>query len=60
MRKITHNLKAGFYQSINGRHGGKRKGAGRKPKYKEPTKVIGFRVPLSKINKVRETVKRCL
>ena len=40
-------------------HGGKRKGAGRKPKYNEPTKVIGFRVPLSKINKVREAVSRC-
>lgn len=41
-------------------HGGKRAGAGRKPKYNEPTKVIGFRVPLSKVNKVRAAIKKIL
>lgn len=38
------------------KHGGKRKGAGRKPKYNEPTKVISFRVPLSKIDEIKKLV----
>jgi hypothetical protein len=38
-------------------HGGKRKGAGRKPKYNEPTTTIAFRVPLSKVDKVKKAVK---
>lgn len=39
-------------------HGGERANAGRKPKYNEPTKVVGFRVPLSLIAKVRAAVCR--
>lgn len=41
-------------------HGGKRKGAGRKPKYKEPTQTISFRVPKSLIEPITKYVKRAL
>lgn len=37
--------------------GGKRKGAGRKPKYSEPTTTIAFRVPESKVKSVTDIVK---
>lgn len=37
--------------------GGKRKGAGRKPKYSEPTTTIAFRVPESKVKSVTDAVK---
>jgi hypothetical protein len=37
-------------------HGGKRKGAGPKFKYGEPTEKIGFRVPKSHIAKITEMV----
>lgn len=37
--------------------GGKRIGAGSKPKYKEPTKTIAFRVPQSKIDEIKLIVK---
>lgn len=40
--------------------GGTRQGSGAKPKYKEPTKTIAFRVPESKINEVKELVKNYL
>ena len=40
--------------------GGTRKGSGAKPKYNEPTKTIAFRVPVSKINEVKQTVKLIL
>ena len=36
--------------------GGKRKGAGRTAKYKEPTKTIAFRVPQSKIEEIKNMV----
>jgi len=38
-------------------HGGKRKGSGRKPKYKEETKTISFRVPISQIDSIKVIVK---
>jgi len=41
-------------------HGGKRKGSGAKSKYNEPTKTIAFRVPISKINEVKEVIKALL
>ena len=41
-------------------HGGTRKGAGRKPKYDEPTVTISFRVPLSLVDKIKAYVKRLL
>lgn len=40
--------------------GGIRHNAGRKKKYGEPTKVMTFRVPLSKVNDIREAIKYIL
>jgi hypothetical protein len=37
--------------------GEKRKGAGRKPKYKEPTKTVAFRCPMSKMDELKLVVK---
>lgn len=37
-------------------HGGKRQNSGAKPKYKEPTTTIAFRVPISKIDEVKNLV----
>jgi hypothetical protein len=42
------------------KHGGKRKGAGRKSKYGEPTETISFRVPLSLIGTITKYVKSVL
>ena len=41
-------------------HGGSRKGAGRKSKWGEKTKVLTFRVPISKVDIVKEHFKRLL
>jgi hypothetical protein len=40
--------------------GGTRKGAGAKPKYNEPTRIITFRVPISKAIDIRQLVKNQL
>ena len=40
--------------------GGSRKGSGAKPKYGEKTKTIAFRVPMSKIEHVKNTIKTML
>jgi hypothetical protein len=42
--------------------GGKREGAGRKPKFKteEETTTISFRVPLSKVDEIRAKVEKIL
>ena len=40
--------------------GGSRKGSGAKPKYGEKTKTIAFRVPMSKIEHVKNTIKTLL
>ena len=40
--------------------GGSRKGSGAKPKYGEQTKTIAFRVPMSKIDHVKNTIKTLL
>lgn len=37
--------------------GGKRKSAGRKPLYNEPTKTIAFRVPISFIEELKTYVR---
>lgn len=37
--------------------GGKRKGAGAKPKYNEETKTVAFRCPLSKVDELKIIVK---
>ena len=36
--------------------GGTRKNAGRKKKYGEPTVVVTFRVPISKVEAVKEAI----
>jgi len=36
--------------------GGKRKGSGSKAKYKEGTTTIAFRVPISKVDEVKDMV----
>jgi len=41
-------------------HGGHRKGAGRPPKYNEPTKYVPFRIPESKVEQVKELVSEFL
>lgn len=41
-------------------HGGKRANAGRKPKYGEETQTISFRVPKSKIDQIKQIVKKHL
>jgi hypothetical protein len=40
--------------------GGARKNAGRKKKYGEATKVLTFRVPLSKLEAVKEAIRYVL
>ena len=42
------------------KRGGKRKGAGAKPKYLEATKTIAFRIPISKEAEVKEVIKNLL
>ena len=37
--------------------GGTRNGAGAKPKYKEETKTVAFRCPLSKVDELKIIVK---
>ncbi len=37
--------------------GGARKGSGAKPKYNEKTTTIAFRVPISKVDEVKEIIK---
>ena len=43
-----------------GTRGGTRKGSGAKPKYGEKTKTIAFRVPMSKLEHVKNTIKTLL
>ena len=40
--------------------GGTRKGSGAKPKYNEPTKTIAFRVPVSRIERIKSMIKTLL
>jgi hypothetical protein len=37
-------------------HGGHRQNSGAKPKYGEPTKIVTFRIPESKIKDVKKIV----
>jgi hypothetical protein len=46
--------------SVNEKRGGKRENSGAKPKYAEPTKTTAFRIPISKIEEVKEVVNRML
>jgi len=40
--------------------GGSRLNAGAKPKYNEPTKTTAFRIPISKIQEVKDVVNQML
>ncbi len=40
----------------NKKSGGTRQGSGAKPKYNEPTTTIAFRVPLSKVDELKDIV----
>lgn len=42
------------------KHGGARRGAGRKEKYGEPTVTVSFRVPLSKAPAIKTIVNKKL
>ena len=39
------------------KRGGTRKNAGAKPKYKEQTKAIAFRCPISKVDELKVIIK---
>ena len=41
-------------------HGGSRLNSGAKPKYNEPTKTTTFRIPISKIDEVKNLVREFL
>jgi len=41
----------------NKQHGGARQGSGAKPKYSEKTTTIAFRVPVSKVEEVKQIIK---
>lgn len=47
-------------QKQKNKRGGTRLGSGAKPKYNELTKTIAFRVPVSKIDEVKQVVKSML
>lgn len=49
-----------MYNEKKIKHGGKRKNAGRKSQYNEPTKTVSFRLPLSLIAPITKYVKRAL
>jgi len=42
---------------MENKHGGKRQNAGRKSQYKEETKTVAFRCPLSKVDELKFIVK---
>ena len=44
----------------NNNHGGKRQNAGAPQKYGEPTKMVSFRVPESKVKEVKSIVAEYL
>lgn len=41
---------------MGNKHGGKRQNSGAKKKYGEPTKIVTFRIPESKIEDVKKIV----
>lgn len=45
---------------MKNKHGGKRINSGRKRLYTEDTKTISFRVPKSKIDQIKQIVKKHL
>jgi len=48
------------YQPRHSQRGGIRPNSGRKLKYNEPTKTVTFRVPKSKIEFIKQTIKYML
>jgi hypothetical protein len=47
----------GMQKQVKSNRGGTRKGSGAKPKYNEPTTTIAFRVPVSKVERIKQLVK---
>lgn len=52
---ISNISKANKMETIP-KHGGKRKGAGAKPKYNEPTQQVTFRCPTSKVKIIKALI----
>jgi len=44
-------------KKLKSKRGGTRQGSGAKPKYKEETKTVAFRCPLSKVDELKLLVK---
>ena len=44
-------------KKLKSKRGGIRQGSGAKPKYKEETKTVAFRCPLSKVDELKLLVK---
>jgi hypothetical protein len=42
--------------TLKEKHGGHRQNSGAKPKYGEPTKIVTFRIPESKVKDVKKLV----
>ena len=57
MAKIKREV---IVQEVNPNWGGVRKNAGRKKKYGETTKVITVRVPISKLQSVKDAIQYVL
>jgi hypothetical protein len=45
------------YDYCQKKRGGKRENAGRKNTYNEPTTTVSFRLPISKVDEIKATVK---
>lgn len=53
-QKVLENLNTATKKETRG---GTRRNAGAKPKYKEETKTVAFRCPLSKVDELKIVVK---
>lgn len=58
--KTDKTIKMTTKKPKNPKWGGARSNAGRKKKYGETTKVLTFRVPLSKLESVKEAIRYIL
>ena len=59
-KDLNNVVGSGLAGKIKEKRGGKRENSGAKPKYSEPTKTTAFRIPISKIDEVKEVVNRML
>lgn len=56
-RNIIQEICDNDLAKVKNTYGGKRKGCGNKPKYNEKTTTIAFRVPISKVDEVKQLIK---